>query len=256
MNGSLSISIALPVHNGANYLREALDSICAQTFSDFELVISDNVSTDETPRICQEYAHRDGRIKVSRSEALLGQADNVNRAVSLTSGEWVKLFCHDDLMAPDCMAAIGLAASGCTPRTGLIGNGEQWLFANGYRHSHLVNIPDGLQHWEGREFLRERLAGRQVPPLASLTTATLRKRAWLEAGGFESRFVHFDIFLWTQMLMNWDYLYIPEVLTVNRIHGAQVAVSARKSLKSVTDNQVFWPEFVRINGNALGLSRW
>ena len=68
MSESLSISIALPVRNGANSLREALDSICAQTFSDFELVISDNASTDGTPHICEEYAHRDRQIKMNRSE--------------------------------------------------------------------------------------------------------------------------------------------------------------------------------------------
>jgi glycosyltransferase involved in cell wall biosynthesis len=252
MSESVFISIALPVHNGANYLRDALDSISAQTFSEFELVVSDNASTDETPRICEEYAYRDPRIKVNRSERFLEQADNVNRAVSLCSGEWVKLFCHDDLMAPDCLAIIQRLAKKAGSRLGLIGNGEQWLFANRYCDSPSVGS-SGAQHWEGRAYLRERLAGAPVPPLPSLTTATVRKSAWQAAGGFESRFVHFDAFLWTRLLMHCDYTYTPEVLTTNRIHSAQVAVSARTSLRSISDNRVFWPEFVREYGNALGL---
>ena len=254
MSHSVPISIGLPVHNGANYLREALDSICAQTFRDFEVVISDNASTDETPGICEEYVRRDPRIRVSRSECFLEQADNVNRAVSLCSSEWVKLFCHDDLMATDCLDSIQRLARNAGSRFGLIGNGEQWLFANGYCHPASVCSSE-VEHWDGRAYLRGRLAGAPVSPLPSLTTATVRKPAWQAEGGFDSRFVHFDAFLWTRLLMHWDYTYTPEVLTTNRIHSAQVAVSARTSLRSVSDNRVFWPEFVKEYGNALGLGR-
>jgi glycosyltransferase involved in cell wall biosynthesis len=254
VNHSVSISIGLPVHNGANYLREALDSVCAQSFGDFEVMISDNASTDETPAICEEYARRDPRIRVSRSEQFLHHAENVNRAVGLCSAEWVKLFCHDDLMAPACMARIQEFAAKCPPQVGLIGNGEQWLFANGYCYSASVSSSE-VQHWEGRAYLRGGLAGARVSPLPSLTTATVRKSAWQAVGGFESRFVHFDVFLWTRLLMHWDYIYTPEVLTTNRIHSAQVAVWARTSLRSISDNRVFWPEFVREYGDALGLGR-
>jgi glycosyltransferase involved in cell wall biosynthesis len=238
-------------------LREALDSICAQTFSDFELVISDNASTDETPHICEEYARQDRRIKLSRSKVFLAQADNVNRAVDLCSGEWVKLFCHDDLMAPDCMATIARVVSGCTSRTGLIGNGEQWLYANGYCYRKPA-APCRSENWEGRQFLRARLLRRHTSPatVPSLTTATVRKSAWQSCGRFDSRFLHFDAFLWTNLLMEWDYIYAPEALTTNRIHRAQIAVSARKSLRSIEDHRLFWHEFVRKYGDTLGLGLW
>lgn len=258
MSRPVPISIALPVYNGANYLLEALDSIQAQTFADFEIVVSDNASTDETIDICQEYARRDSRIKINRSEEFLQQADNVNRAVGLCSAEWVKLFCHDDLMAPKCMARVMQTVSTCDSQVGLIGNGEQWLFANGYCYRKSADY-DGLERWNGHELLRAQLTGRrsrQSPPLPYLTTATVRKCAWLGSGRFRSSFLHFDIFLWMQLLIDWDYTYIAEVLTTNRIHGAQVAVSARKSLRSVSEHRIFLPEFVRGNGNRLGLTIW
>jgi glycosyltransferase involved in cell wall biosynthesis len=258
MSRQVSISIAMPVYNGASYLREALDSLCAQSFSDFEVVISDNASTDETPAICQEYARRDPRINVNRSHRFLVQAENVNRAVELCSGEWVKLFCHDDLMDPECMVIINQAISYSGSNIGLIGNGEQWLFANGYRYRNGADY-DGLEYWSGRRLLRVQLTGRrasQPPPLPSLTTATVRRHAWLTAGKFESRYLHFDVFLWIQLLMDWDYIYIPKILTTNRIHGTQVAVSARQSLRSVADNRLFWAEFVQKNGHRLGLMTW
>ena len=258
MRGTIPISIALPVHNGANYLHEALDSICAQTFTDFEVVIADNASTDETPSICRKYARRDPRFNIKRSDQFLQQADNVNRAVDSCSGEWVKLFCHDDVMVPECLATIDRVVSESEPLVGLIGNGEQWLFANGYCHRN-VDHAGRLEYWNGQKYLRAQFTGgrsSRLPPLPSLTTATVRKCAWLASGGFQSTFSHFDIFLWAQLLMKWDYCYVPEVLTTNRIHGTQVAVSARQSLRSVADNRIFWPRFVHQYGTSLGLGVW
>ena len=249
-----SISIALPVYNGANYLREALDSVCSQTLKEFEVVISDNASTDKTPDICQEYTRRDSRIRVNRNDEFLQQSDNVNRAVDLCSAEWVKLFCHDDLMVPECMATIERVVSNCGPRVGLIGNGEQWLFTNGYRYPQESDSTQP-QFWPGQMLVRLRLAGRAAAPLPSLTTATVRKSAWQQSSKFDSRFVHFDSFLWLRLLVDWDYAYIPQILTVNRIHSRQVAASARKTMRSVDDHRLFWHEFIRDCGNILRLNR-
>src|SRR5206468_10701299 len=99
-NQPVKISVALPVYNGASYLRDAVDSILIQDYEDFELVVSDNCSTDETPQILADYAHRHKRVRVSRTESLLPQAANVNRAIGLCDAPWVKLFCHDDIMVP------------------------------------------------------------------------------------------------------------------------------------------------------------
>ena len=176
MSGSVPVAIALPVYNGANYLREALDSIQSQTYSDFEVIISDNASTDETPQICHEYARRDARIKLKRSEQFLPHAENVNRAVELCSAEWVKLFCHDDCLLPDCMARVCKFVAKCPSEVGLIGNSEQWLFANHYRYSE-ADDTSPTQIWNGRALVRQLLKGNAAAPLPSLTTATVRKSA-------------------------------------------------------------------------------
>lgn len=57
------VSIGLPVYNGEQFLREALDSLLAQTFENFELIILDNASTDSTEKICREYANKDGHVR-------------------------------------------------------------------------------------------------------------------------------------------------------------------------------------------------
>jgi len=97
---SPKVSIGLPVYNGAAYLRAALDSLLAQTFTDFELVISDNASTDETEAICREYAADDARIRYERSPENVGCIGNFNRSFELCRGEYFKWAACDDLCAP------------------------------------------------------------------------------------------------------------------------------------------------------------
>ena len=98
------VSIGLPVFNGENYLNAALDSILAQTYSDFELIISDNASVDRTEEICREYAARDGRIRYYRNETNIGGPKNFNRTFELSVGQYFKWAHHDDVLAPEFLA--------------------------------------------------------------------------------------------------------------------------------------------------------
>jgi glycosyltransferase involved in cell wall biosynthesis len=95
------VSIGMPVYNGERFLEEALDSLLAQTFEDFELIVSDNASTDGTPEICTAYAAQDSRIRHYRNEQHLGAAENYNRVFGLSTGEYFKWAAHDDLCAPE-----------------------------------------------------------------------------------------------------------------------------------------------------------
>lgn len=97
------VSIGIPVYNGENYLREALDSLLAQTYADFEIVLSDNASTDSTRNICESFAMRDLRIRYFRSEENLGAARNYNRVFELAQGDYFKWAAHDDLCSPELL---------------------------------------------------------------------------------------------------------------------------------------------------------
>lgn len=99
------VSIGMPVYNGEEYLEEALDSLLAQTYEDFELVISDNASTDRTEEICRAYAERDNRIRYIRNEENLGGAPNFNRVVHLARGEYFHWAAHDDVVEPEFLEA-------------------------------------------------------------------------------------------------------------------------------------------------------
>ncbi|WP_445636371.1 Glycosyl transferase [Nostoc sp. DSM 114161] len=95
------LSVGLPVYNGEKFLQQALDSLLAQTFEDFELIISDNASTDKTEEICRAYANKDKRIRYYRNQHNIGCARNFNRVFELSSGEYFKWAAYDDLHAPD-----------------------------------------------------------------------------------------------------------------------------------------------------------
>src|SRR5262245_52908080 len=94
------VALGLPVYNGERHLRRALDNVLAQDFEDFQLVISDNASTDGTQDICLEYARRDSRIRYSRNATNVGIAPNFQRAFRLSDGEYFKWLVHDDVCSP------------------------------------------------------------------------------------------------------------------------------------------------------------
>jgi glycosyltransferase involved in cell wall biosynthesis len=132
------VSIGLPVFNGEKYLEEALDSILAQTYTDFELIISDNASTDRTQQICRAYAAMDTRIRYCRNERNLGAPRNFNRAFELSRGKYFKWAAYDDLLAPEylqkCVGVLDKDPSIvlCHSRTGRID--ERGVLVGTYDH--------------------------------------------------------------------------------------------------------------------------
>jgi glycosyltransferase involved in cell wall biosynthesis len=94
------VSVGLAVYNGEKYLAQAIDSILAQSFTDIELVISDNASTDRTEEICGRYLAKDPRIRYFRNETNIGGANNENRTFLLSNGEYFRWAADDDVCAP------------------------------------------------------------------------------------------------------------------------------------------------------------
>ncbi len=104
------LTVGMPVHNGARFLGRALDSLLAQDFTDFVLVVSDNASTDATPDVLADYAARDPRVQVVRQERNLGASPNWNVVVQQAQTELFKWAACDDEYAPTflsrCIAAL------------------------------------------------------------------------------------------------------------------------------------------------------
>ena len=97
------LTIGLPVYNGEKYLAKSLDALLGQSYTDFELIISDNDSTDGTPQICKDYEARDERVRYIRQETNLGAAGNHNFVFRQARGELFKWASHDDLYGRDLL---------------------------------------------------------------------------------------------------------------------------------------------------------
>lgn len=98
-------SVGLPVYNAERFVRNAIESVLAQTFEDFELVICDNASTDATERICREYAARDRRVNYFRNEVNLGGSGNFCRVFERSAARYFRWLAADDSMAPRALQA-------------------------------------------------------------------------------------------------------------------------------------------------------
>jgi glycosyltransferase involved in cell wall biosynthesis len=119
------VSFAIPVRNGERFLGRALDSLLAQDFADFEVVVCDNASTDSTPEIVKRYAERDPRVRYLRNTEDVGQIENFNLAFRHSRGEYLRWMGADDWLEPSyarlCVAALDA-------RPDAVGVTTQWRF--------------------------------------------------------------------------------------------------------------------------------
>ena len=103
------VSVALPVYNGADYVRSCIDGVLSQTYSNIELVIADAGSSDETEQICRDYAARDPRVSYERASSYRGVTENYQAALERTGGDYVCFVAADDAIderfVEECMSA-------------------------------------------------------------------------------------------------------------------------------------------------------
>ena len=151
------VSIGMPVYNGEKFIKIAIDSILNQTFRDFELIISDNASTDKTQAICLEYASLDKRIHYYRNDKNIGGPKNYNRVFELSLGEYFKWAAYDDVIAPEflekCVSILDMHPEivGCFSKTGRIDEDGNFL---GYHNQNaLKNVGSMKPHERFRDLL-------------------------------------------------------------------------------------------------------
>jgi glycosyltransferase involved in cell wall biosynthesis len=139
------VSIGLPVYNGEEYLEEAIDSLLVQTFTDFELVICDNASTDNTQQICRTYAAKDARIRYYRNPRNFGAPANYNRTVNLARGKYFKWAAADDVHAPDylrrCVEVLDKDSSIVLCHSKMYRINEHGVVDSKYEHTMRIDSP-------------------------------------------------------------------------------------------------------------------
>jgi len=103
VNAAPRLSIGLPIYNGETFLAESLEALLGQSYADFELIISDNASTDQSAEICRRYAKQDSRIRYIRQPRNIGMVPNHNFVLGQARSELFKWASDDDLYAPDLL---------------------------------------------------------------------------------------------------------------------------------------------------------
>ena len=209
------VAIITPVYNGGAFLAEAIDSVLAQTYADWEYVIADNGSTDETLEVAQHYAARDPRIRVVRTLPHLPIIDNWNRAFGLVpeSAVYVKELHADDLLMPNCLAEL-VALMERQPSAGMVGSYALYDAAVSN-----VGAPVSQELIAGHEVIRRTVQGEWwlfgAPSNVMLRHSVLRDMA---PEIFDRRLRHADLDLWYRIMEKHDFGFVHQVLSCERTH--------------------------------------
>ena len=206
------VSVGLPVYNGERYIAETLDSILAQTFDDFEVIVCDNASRDRTEEICRVYAARDSRIRYVRNSTNLGAAKNYRLAFELSSGEYFRWANCDDLFAPTSLACC-VEVLDREPSTVLVYPRTMLIDEHGQT---IGEYEDGLHLQFSRasdRFVQLCLRLGLVNAIYGLIRAdVLRKSALI------GNFISADMALLAELTLYGKFWEIPDVLFYRRLH--------------------------------------
>ncbi|QBQ54495.1 glycosyltransferase family 2 protein [Nitrosococcus wardiae] len=236
-----TISICIPVYNGAQYLRACLDSALSQTFSDFEVLVVDDRSSDNSLDIAHDFAEQDPRIRIVRNKFNLGLVANWNRCVELAKGEWIKFLFQDDLLEPICLERMLAEANADTP---IVVCQRGFLFEEmsaETREAYLRflwplsmgGVFDERGYITGMELAVATLkhvclsAGPQNF-IGEPTAVMLHRSVFEHFGLFEPVLIQkCDLEMWLRVGLNKGLRYIPEMLAHFRIHGGAATANNR-----------------------------
>lgn len=226
MNGNPIISICIPTYNYAKYIAQCIESVISQTYKDFEIIIVDNCSIDNTEEIVKSYILNCNKIKYFRNAENIGMAANWNRCLELASGEYVKILCADDLLMPQCIQKamdvlnenknIVLLATSRLLVDENLSSSKSLQYSNSSKLEYGCNvIKKCLIH------------GNQIGEPSSVV---FKRESSLR--GFSSKYAQLtDLEMWFYILEQGDFYFIQEDLCMFRQHKNQETKLNIKSLK-------------------------
>ena len=214
MRGTPTVSVGLPVRNGQNFLTEALDSILRQEFTDFELIISDNGSDDETEAICHRYLERDTRLQYHRFETNQGAARNYNLVFEKARGRYFKWATHDDICLPGMLRECVRVLDGAASSVVLVYPRAEIIDAEG-RVSRVDSTCLHVRHRQAHKRLGHFLSNISLanPVFGLFRTEALRKTRLIDW------FVGSDYVLLAELVLQGEIWEIPQILLQRRIHA-------------------------------------
>lgn len=233
------VSVCVPVYNGAAFIAETLRSILAQTFADFEVIVTDNCSTDDTTVIVRRFS--DPRLRLLMNETNLGAVGNFNRALMEARGRRVKLVCADDVLMPTCLEEQLAALDSC-PGAVMICSARRIIDQSG-RSWVVRRFPGPSGRLPGRQAIAKALRT-GTNPFGEPAAVLMDRQALQRAGGFSEQWRFcVDLDLWCRMLEHGDAV-------IQKIPLCEFRVSPDSWSSRLVANQSH--EFIRFAGETAG----
>ena len=220
------VSVVTPVYNGELFLRECIESVLAQTYSNWEYIILNNCSTDATLAIAQEYAAHDHRISIQSNDALLDVISNHNKAFRLISStsSYCKVVSADDWLYPECIARmVDLAEThrtvGIVGSYQLSGGSEKWYVRTDGLPFHSAVVP-------GREICRAHFLS-SISVFGNPTSNLYRSDLIRKSDAFyPNSSAEADISACFESLRETDFGFVHQVLSYERLHEIRMTTTS------------------------------
>lgn len=212
------VSVLTPAYNGARYIAEAIESVIAQTYQNWRMVVVDNMSTDATLEVAREVAARDDRVEIVSSDEFVPVIQNWNRAAAHAhpGAAYLKMVHADDWLYPECIARM-VAVGEAHPSVGLIG---------AYRlddlEVNLDGLPPEVEVVDGRELAKHLLLGNLPYLFGAPSSSLIRAGAVHRDPIYDEAYLHADYEIGFQILRDSDFGFVHQVLSYTRRHDAAV----------------------------------
>jgi hypothetical protein len=221
------VSVLMTSYNREPYIAAAIESVLAQTFTDFELIVCDDASTDGTVAVAERYARNDPRIVVLRHDQNVGDYANRNRAASAARGRYLKYHDSDDLMYAHCLSVMVSALEREPRAAAALSSGRYW-----------PGGPCPMLLTPRLAYEREFLGGGlfHVGPGGAL----FRTEAFHALGGFPLAGAASDYVMWIHACTRISVLLVPGDLFYYRVHSGQELSSAKSALDYARATGIGW----------------
>jgi glycosyltransferase involved in cell wall biosynthesis len=234
------VSVCIPTYNYALYICDAIESVLNQTYSDFELIIIDDCSTDNTKDLVFKFKQSDNRIKYIQNENRLGFTRNFTRCVEVAKGEYVKILCADDTLESNCLEKM-VKALDTYDQVSLVASARM-LVDKKLEPIRILSYAAEFKLLHGIDVIKKCIFSGNL--IGEPTAVIFRKKD--ASRGFNDHYkLLVDLEMWLYLLEKGDFVFLPETLCKFRQHENQATYDCVKTLSFIEDNDKLYREYIQ-----------
>jgi len=240
------VSICIPTYNGANFIKETLDTALNQTYTNIEIIITDDNSSDNTVDICKEYAKNDARIKVFENSKNLGLVGNWCESIGKASSKWVKFLFQDDLFENNCIEKMITTA--LEHKVDFVICNREYFFEKGFdpkiKAKYSTKIPKTELIFESQKVYTPEETAKTLAPniffncIGEPPTFLFNKEKYSRSDFPDGYFQLIDYIFILNKILEYNFVFISEKLVKFRIHSS--SESMKNNTKDKNNKTIFY----------------